>query len=151
MPTFALLAYRGNYQLTVGVDYSASHLRAEFGGGYSETEVIFPGLLTARLTYSALSKRVGLAVRGGVRLSRLDYIWNFYRTRMDGGNEPFVARSPLDDKLYLWEFAETSLEFSMVNQHLATTGLALRQTYVRGVSVNADGSVDDSVIDPDAT
>lgn len=144
------LIYRGNYQLTVGADYAGAHLRADYGGGYSETETVFPGLLTARLNYSALSKRVNVRLRDGETATRLNYIFNFYRARMDAGREPFVMRSPLDDKLYLWEFADDALEVTMVDMYLATTGLAVRQTYVRGVATNADGSVDEDVIDPDA-
>lgn len=147
---YPMLIYRGNFDCAVGVDYANAFLGADFGGGLDETERIFPGLLTAHMNYKALSKRVNVQLRDGETATRLNYIWNFYRTRMDAGREPFVMRSPLDDKLYLWKFTDLSLEMSMADWYLATTGLSLIQTYVRGVATNADGSVDEDVIDPDA-
>ena len=51
---YEVLLWRGNFSLTVGLDYSGSLLRATFGGGFSETEVIFPPLRVASLKYDAL-------------------------------------------------------------------------------------------------
>jgi hypothetical protein len=147
---YSRLVYRGNYELTVGVSYENSHLRAEFGGGLSDTEVIFPGLMYARLNYSALSRRVNVQPPNAEPLDRLLYIWNFYRESMDAGRRPFLMRvpPPLPEKFYLWEFAETNLELNAVDRFLATTGLSVKQVIVRGVSTLEDGSVGDEFINP---
>lgn len=150
MPVYPMLIYRGNFSCSVGKAYGGTYLRAELGGGRSKTEAIFPGLLTARLNYTALSKRVNVRLRDGETASRLYYIYNFYCAAMDAGKRPFVMRSPLDDKLYLWEFTDDGIELSMMDSYLATTGLGMMQTYPEGVTVNADGSVNEDVIDPDA-
>src|SRR5687767_14298331 len=104
MPEYPELIYRGNYEVSVGVDYGGSFLRAEYGGGYSETEVIFPALLTCRLTYSALSRRALITPGDAEPTDRLTYVYGFYRAQMDRGRRPFLMRWPLDDKMYLWEF-----------------------------------------------
>lgn len=144
------LIYRGNYQLTAGIDFGGTMLSVEYGGGFREDEVVFPPMRKWSLTYSALSKRVAVRLRDGETASRLNYVWNFYVESKAGGNIPFVVRCPRDEKLYLAYFPDDALEMTMVDNYLATTGLALRQVYVRGVSVNADGSVDEDLIDPDA-
>lgn len=145
---FNQLVYRGNFECSVGADYSGSFLRADYGGGYSETEVIFPRLLTARLSYSALTRGAKVRLPSGESLDRLTYVWSFYCRQMDNGREPFLMRSPLDGKMYLWEFAEESLEITLVDLKLGTTGLALKQVYVRGVATNADGSIDEGIVLP---
>lgn len=147
---YSQLIYRGNYALTARIDFAGTMLSVEYGGGFREDEVIFPPMRGWSLNYSALSKRVHIQLRDGERASRLNYIWNFYVASKAGGNLPFVVRCPRDEKLYLAYFPDDALEMTMVDNYLATTGLALRQTSVRGVAVNADGSVDEDVIDPDA-
>lgn len=147
---YAQLIYRGNYSLTASIDFAGTMLSAEYGGGYREDEVIFPPLRGWRLNYSALSKLVSVQLRDGERASRLNYIWNFYTASKAAGNLPFVVRCPRDEKLYLAYFPDDNLEMTLVDQFLATCGLSVRQLYVRGVTVNADGSVEESVIDPDA-
>jgi hypothetical protein len=147
---FPELRYRGNFGVTIGVDYSASYLRAEYGGGYSETEVIFPGLMTAKLNYPALHSRVNTAGENGVPVDRLTYIWTFYRSAMDAGRRPFVMRvpPPLPEKLYVWEFTDDTLDLTAVNRFLATTGLSIRQVYVKQMNFLPDGSIGDADLNP---
>lgn len=141
--TYRALTYRGNYQLTLGADYSGAILSAEFGGGYRVDETIFPKLLYGKLTYSALLRRPKTLTNSeGKLVSRLRYVWDAYTYSKDNGNEPFVMRSPLDDKPYLWIFGEDNLEITLVDQLLATAGLSVRQVRVKGVATNADGSLD---------
>lgn len=139
--TYPLLRYRGNYGLTIGLDYSGARLRSEFGGGYSETDNIFPPLLTAQLNYSALSTRSQVPETGKDRLS---YFWDFYRDAMENHEGRFLmyAPLPLEERLYLWEFADPALGLSAVNMYLATTGVAVRQCYDRQLSFLSDGSLD---------
>lgn len=147
---FPMLIYRGNYELTASVDFSGTMLSAEYGGGFREDEVIFPPMRGWSLSYKALSKRVSVQLANGERASRLNYVWNFYMASKAGGNLPFVVRCPRDEKLYLAYFPDDALQVNLVDQFLGTCGLTVRQLYVRGVSVNADGSVNEDLIDPDA-
>jgi hypothetical protein len=144
------LIYRGNYAVTVGVDYSKSFLRADFGGGLSETETVFPGLLYAKLNYSALHSRAMVQPEDGEPTDRLTYFYSFYRESMDNGIRPFVMRvpRPLTEKPYLWEFTDLNLEFSLVDQFLATTGISIRQAFVRGMNFLNDGSIGDETDNP---
>ena len=139
------LVYRGNFEVTAGIDYADSHLRADYGGGLSETEVVFPPRRFWRLSYPALSRDVSIQLPSGEAVTRHDYVWDFYRHHMDAGNLPFVMRCPRDKKLYLCEFEDTRLEYSLVDLFLATSGLSIRQAAVRGVLLNPDGSVVEGV------
>lgn len=147
--SYDFLQYRGNFECSVGIDYSGAHLGAEYGAGYYESEKVFPGLLFGRLNYSALSRRVRVRLATGEAVSRLNYVWFFYRACMDNGRKPFLMRSPLDERLYLWKFADESLEITLVDLFLGTCGLGVRQVRVKGVAMNADGSIDEGVLRPD--
>jgi hypothetical protein len=148
---YPLLVYRGNYRVTLGASYEGSILSAEMGGGYRRDEVIFPKILTGKLTYEALEKRVWVQpAEGGPPKSRLDYIWDFYCGSKDNANRPFRMRSPRDGKMYLWFFPENGIELEMMNRNLATTGLKVQQVYVKGVATLDDGSLaDDGDSPPD--
>ncbi len=141
MPAFHHLVYRGNFQVAAGIDYSNSLLRADFGGGLSETEVILPPLRDWKLNYLALSRDAMVYLPSGESVPRLDYVWTMFRTSKDAGDYPFILRCPRDKKLYLCEFADDRLEYTLVDLYLATCGLMLKQKYVRGVTFNADGSL----------
>lgn len=145
MPTYPTLIYRGNFQVVAALDYSNSLLRADFGGGLSETEVIFPPLRDWKLSYPELSRDAMIYLPSGESVSRLDYVWAMYRASKDSGNHPLILRCPRDKKLYLVEFADDRLEYSLADLYLATCGLTLKQVYARGVTFNADGSLPEEV------
>ena len=140
------LLYRGNYSLTLGINYDGALLSAEYPFGYREDAVIGVPLLYWRLSYTALHKRVGVQLPDGERASRLNYVWGMYRESKDNGNRPFILRCPRDEKFYLAHFPENNLELEMVDQFLATAGLPIKQLRVRGVSTNTDGSLNEDTL-----
>lgn len=142
------LIFRGHFKCEVGIDYSGSFLSVEYGGGLDETEKVFPGLLTAKLSYPHLDRDVMVQLPSGELVSRLDYIWGFYRRQMDNARRPFLMRSPLDKKLYLWKFADDSLSIELVDLFMGTTGLSMRQAYVRHVNTLEGGALDDGFENP---
>jgi hypothetical protein len=143
------LLFRGHFHCEVGIDYSGSFLGVEYGGGLDETEKVFPGLLTAKLSYPELDRDVLIMPPGAVEpVSRLDYIWGFYRRSMDNARRPFLMRSPLDKKLYLWKFADDSLSIELVNLFMGTTGLSMKQTYVRHMNTLEGGALDEGEENP---
>ena len=150
MPTYPELVYRGTFQCEVGADYSGSLLTADQGGGLLASEIVFPGLLLVSLNYSTLHRRVKVRLPTGESVSRLDYIWWFFRNSKDGANAPFLMRSPLDERLFLWRFPDDRLTLSLVDFYLATTGLQLQQAIVTGVTLNDDGSIPEGVTYPDS-
>ena len=72
MAEYEQLIYRGDFRCEVGIDYSGSFLGIDYGGGLDETEKVFPGLLTAKLSYPHLDRDV---IPHGALVNRLDYIW----------------------------------------------------------------------------
>jgi hypothetical protein len=142
------LVFRGHFRCEVGIDYSGSFLGIDYGGGLEESEKVFPGLLTAKLSYPWLDRDVMVQPWSGEPVSRLEYIWGFYRRHMDNARRPFVMRSPLDKKLYLWKFADDSLSIELVDLYLGTTGLSLRQAYVRHMNTLEGGALDEGVENP---
>jgi hypothetical protein len=145
---FAQLIYRGNFQLTAGIDYGGALLSAKFPNGYRRTAVVGVPLRDWKLTYSALHRRVKVQLPNGESMSRLDYVWAMYCSSKGSGNYPFVLRCARDGKLYLAVFTDDRLEYSLIDQFLATSGLAIEQAAVRGVTTNADGSLDEGITYP---
>ncbi len=145
LPTgFETLLYRGHFRVIVGFDHSGSLLSAEYGGGMRDDEVIFPKLRTASLSYPTLHRDAMVEVEEDVFINRLDYIVGFYNTSKENGNEPFLMKSPLDGKWFLWFFVNDELSVELVDLYMGTTGLKIKQVYVRGVVPdNADGSFDE--------
>jgi hypothetical protein len=139
------LSYRGNFEVTACIDYGEALLSAKYPFGYMETAVIGVPLRDWTLAYTALHRRVKIQLSNGEALSRLDYVWSFVCASKDGGNEPFILRCPRDGKLYLAHFPDNRLEYRLVDQFLATSGLAIKQMNVKGVTVNADGSLPEGV------
>jgi len=148
MSEYERLVYRGNFRCEIGVDYSGSFLSIDYGGGLDETEKVFPALLTAKLSYPELDRDVLIQPHAGEPIDRLAYIWGFYRRSMDNARRPFEMRSPLDKKLYLWRFADDSLSIELVNLFMGSTGLSLRQAYVRHVNTLEGGALDEGVENP---
>lgn len=142
------LLFRGHFHCEVGVDYSGSFLGVEYGGGLDETEKVFPGLLTAKLSYPELDRDVMIQLPSGELISRLDYIWGFYRRSMDNARRPFIMRFPLDKRLYLWKFTDDSLSIELVNLYLGTSGLSLRQAAVRHMNTLEGGALDEGLENP---
>lgn len=142
------LVNRGFFKCHVGVDYSGAFLGVEYGGGLEETERIFPGLLTAKLNYPELSRDVMVVTPTGETISRLYYVWGFYRRSMDAGRRPFLMRSPLDKRLYLWRFADDSLSIELADLYLGSTGLSLKQAYVHDMNTLEGGALDEGVENP---
>lgn len=148
MADYERLVYRGNFRCEVGIDYSGSFLEIDYGGGLGESEKVFPGLLTAKLSYPELDRDVMIVTPAGEAVSRLFYVWDFYRRQMDNGRRPFEMRSPLDKKLYLWQFADLSLSIDLINLYLGSTGVTLKQTYVRHMGTLPGGALDEGVENP---
>jgi hypothetical protein len=134
---------RGNFAVTIVASYDHAILSASYGGGYREDEIIFPRLLRASLNYSALTP-VTWTLEDLSTPTRLQYLWDFFCTRKENGNEPFLMQDPREQKWFLWCFEDSELEYEMLHFHLATAGLKVKQVYVRGVTPdNADGSFDE--------
>lgn len=125
----------------MGIDYSGALLSAGFGGGFQETEVIFPPLRTAELSYPTLHRDAMVEVGEDVFQNRLEYIYGFYTNSKANGNEPFVMKSPLDGKFYVWQFVDDDLDIRLLDLFMGSSGLKIKQVYVRGLTPDfPDGS-----------
>jgi len=142
---FETLIYRGHFECEVGFDHGDSLLTAQLGGGLEESEVLFPKLRYASLSYPTLHRDAMVQVESDpdVFVDRLTYITSFYNERMEAGNEPFLMKFPLDSKWYLWRFTETSLTVNLIDLFMGSSGLRLKECRVRGVVPDADGSFDE--------
>ncbi len=144
---YSRLAYRGYFDVEIGFDHKESQVSAPLGGGYLETEVIFPKLRTCALNYPAptgLHRDALIEVEPGVFKNRLEYIVDIYNTSKENGNEPVLMKFPYDGKWYLWRFPDDDLTVRLIDLYMASGGLKLRQAYVAGVVPdNLDGSFDD--------
>lgn len=144
LPDYPILIYRGHFHVTMGFDHSGSLLSAEYGGGLRSDEVIFPKLRTGSLNYPTLHRDAMIEVEEDTFVNRLDYIVGFYNTSKENGNEPFLMKSPLDGKWYLWFFPDNNLDVELIDLYMGSSGLKIRQIYVQGVVPdNADGSFDE--------
>lgn len=142
---YRLLVYRGNFEVTAGIDYGEALLCAKYPFGYMETAVVGIPVRDWALTYTALHRRVKVQLPNGEAVSRLDYVWSFYGGSKGAGNEPFILRCPRNGKLYLAYFPDDRLEYRLVDHFLATAGLSIKQMNVKGVTTNADGSLPEGV------
>ena len=144
LPDAPILKYRGHFECEAGFDHTDSLLSATFGGGLEESEVLFPKMRTASLSFPTLHRDAMIEVEEDVFVDRLTYITGFYNARMEAGNEPFLMKSPLDSQWYLWRFTETYLTVRLIDLFMGGTGLRLKECRVRGlVPDNADGSFDE--------
>lgn len=144
LPDFPILIYRGHFECEVGFDHSGAFLSAEFGGGASVGEVIFPKLRTAALSYPTLHRDAMIEVAEDTFVNRLDYIVEFYNARMEEGNGPFLMKFPYDSKWYLFKFEDKSLSVRLIDLYMGSSGLKLKQCYEPGITPdNADGSFDE--------
>jgi hypothetical protein len=137
------LLYRGHFHCQVGLTYKDAMLSASKGGGYREDELVFPPIRSASLSYPTLSVDAMIEVSTGVFKNRLQYIWDFFRASKDGGNKPFLMKSPnpADNKYFLWVFSDPDLTIDLIDLFMGSSGLKLDQVYVKGiVPDNADGS-----------
>lgn len=142
---YSILIYRGHFECEIGVSYKAAKLGAPFGGGYKTVENIFPPLLYGSLSYPTLHRDAMIEVEPDTFVNRLDYIWAFYRESKDNADKPFLMKSPLDGKWYLWDFPDDDLSIRLVDLYMGSTGLKIEQRYVEGVVPdNADGSFDEA-------
>jgi hypothetical protein len=158
MSEYDRLRNRGHFRCEVGIDYSGAFLGIEYGGGLDESERVFPGLLTAKLSYPHLDRDVpvhlppediqALGLPFDREVDRLTYVWTFYRRQMDAGRRPYIMRSPLDKKLYLWRFTDDSLSIELVDLYMGTTGLSMKQAYVRGLNTLEGGALDEGFENP---
>lgn len=141
---YSKLIYRGHFECEIGVSYKEAKLGASFGGGFKQVENIFPPLLFGSLSYPTLHRDAMIEVETDVFVNRLDYIWTFYRTSKDNADQPFLMKSPLDGKWYLWDFPDDDLSIRLIDLYMGSTGLKIEQRYVEGVVPdNADGSFDE--------
>jgi len=144
---FPRLVYRGNFALSRKADYGESILSAQYAGGFREDILVgsqYP-LNSWGLTYSALLNTSYVEVPGSVPEPRDRYIWNFILRSKGGGNLPFVMTCPMDKKDYLCIFPENEFTFEIMDFRLRTTGLSIAQVFVRGVTVQTDGSLGRSI------
>ena len=144
LPDYPILIYRGHFECEIGVSYKAAKLGATFGGGYKTVENIFPPLLYGSLSYPTLHRDAMIEVEEDTFVNRLDYIWGFYRESKDNADQPFLMKSPLDGKWYLWDFPDDDLSIRLIDLYMGSTGLKIEQRYVEGVTPdNEDGSFDE--------
>jgi hypothetical protein len=141
---YSRLIYRGHFECEVGISYKSAKLGASLGGGYKTVENIFPPLLFGSLSYPTLHRDAMIETEPDVFVDRLDYIWSFYRDSKDNADKPFLMKSPLDGKWYLFDFPDDDLSIRLVDLYMGTTGLKIEQRYIAGVVPdNADGSFDE--------
>jgi hypothetical protein len=141
---YSILIYRGHFECEIGISYKDAKLGASLGGGYKTVENIFPPLLFGSLSYPTLHRDAMIEVSTGVFKNRLDYIWDFYRASKDNADKPFLMKSPLDSKWYLWQFLDDDLSIRLLDLYMGSTGVKIEQVYVKGVVPdNADGSFDE--------
>lgn len=141
---YETLLYRGHFECEAGFDHTDALLTAGFGGGLEESEVLFPKLRTASLSYPTLNRDATIETEPDVFVDRLTYIVGFYNERMEAGNEPFLMKSPLDGQWYLWRFTQTELSVRLIDLYMGSSGLQMKECRVRGlVPDNADGSFDE--------
>lgn len=141
---YSQLIYRGHFECEIGVSYKAAKLGASLGGGFKEAENIFPPLLYGSLSYPTLHRDAMIEVAEDTFVNRLDYIWAFYRASKDAADKPFLMKSPLDGKWYLWDFPDDDLSIRLVDLYMGSSGLKIEQRYISGVVPdNADGSFDE--------
>lgn len=144
LPDFPILIYRGHFECEIGVSYKDAKLAASLGGGYKEVENVFPPLLYGSLSYPTLHRDAMIEVEEDTFVNRLDYIFSFYRESKDNADQPFLMKSPLDGKWYLWNFSDDELSIRLVDLYMGSTGLKIEQVYVKGVTPdNEDGSFDE--------
>jgi hypothetical protein len=144
LPDAPILLYRGHFECDVGLDHTDSLLTAQFGGGLEESEVLFPKMRTASLSYPTLHRDAMIEIEEDVFVNRLEYITGFYNARMEAGNEPFLMKFPLDSQWYLFRFTQTELNVRLIDLFMGSSGLQLKECRVRGlVPDNADGSFDE--------
>jgi len=144
LPDFPILKYRGHFECEIGVSYKDAKLGASLGGGYKTVENIFPPLLYGSLYYPTLHRDAMIEVEPDTFVDRLTYIWSFYRTSKDNADQPFLMKSPLDGKWYLWDFPDDDLSIRLVDLFMGSSGLKIEQRYVEGVTPdNEDGSFDE--------
>lgn len=144
LPDAPILIYRGHFECEVGFDHSDTMLTATLGGGLEDSEVIFPKMRTASLSYPTLHRDAMIEVEEDEFVDRLTYVTTFYNARMEAGNEPFLMKFPLDSKWYLFRFTDTNLTVRLIDLFMGNSGLRLKECRVRGVVPdNADGSFDD--------
>jgi hypothetical protein len=145
LPDLPILLYRGHLECEIGFDHSAAFLSADLGGGASISDVIFPKLRTAALSYPTLHRDAMIEVAEDTFVNRLEYIVEFYNARMEEGNSPFLMKFPYDSKWYLFKFEETNLSVRLLDLYMGASGLRLKQCYEPGiVPDNADGSFDEA-------
>jgi len=139
---YKLLLYRGNFSLERSIDFSESFLSARYANGYREDVIVgsTSGLRGWRLTYSALHRHAYVELDNGAKVSRHDYVWNFFVESKSAGNQPFLIRDT-DGGLFLCVFSQDKLTYQQVDHFLSTSGLEVEQISIKGVAVNADGSV----------
>lgn len=144
LPDFPILKYRGHFECEIGISYKSAKLGVSLGGGYKAVDNIFPPLLYGSLSYPTLHRDAMIEVEEDVFVNRLDYIWAFYRNSKDNGDEPFLMKSPLDGKWYLWDFPDDDLTITLLDLYMGSSGLKIEQRYVEGVIPdNDDGSFDE--------
>ena len=147
LPDFPKLIYRGHFECEMGISYKAAKLVASLGGGFKEAEIIFPPLLYGSLSYPTLHRDAMIEVAEDTFVNRLDYIWSFYRSSKDNADKPFLMKSPLDGKWYLWDFPDDDLSIRLVDLYMGSSGLKIEQRYVQGVTPDhADGSFDEAEV-----
>jgi hypothetical protein len=143
------LKYRGHYDVVAGYDFAGTMLSADYGGGLREDEVIFPPLKYWKLRYDSVSRRVYVQPEGNAEPKlREVYLRDFVLDSKTNGNRPFVMRCPLDNKPYLCVFDTDTLEFDLLNLMAMTTGLSIRQVYVRQMNFLPDGSIGSEIENP---
>jgi hypothetical protein len=137
------LFYRGNFSLKRRRDYTDAYLQAEYPNGYtSEAAIVGMAIREWDLTYSALVPAT-IQLPNGQTKDRLSYVWDFYCDSKDNGNRPFYLIDPAEQKRYLCVFKDRVIEVEMMNYTLSTTGLTIRQTFLKTMNFLDDGSIGD--------
>lgn len=142
--TCQTLIYRGNFSLRRRKDYSNAFLEAEYPNGYASPPIVIGRPLRSwDLTYSALVPAM-VNPPNALPKDRLSYVWDFFCDSKDNGNRPFILICPADNKKYLCVFQDSLIEVEMMNYMLSTTGLVIKQRFVKDLNFLDDGSMGDA-------
>jgi len=99
--------------------------RAGFGDGYDAAQTISQARRKWSIKIDTLPDLVGSPLVGSD--TRAAYLWDFFTARKSEGDAPFWLKDPKDDLLYLATFADESLSYDVLCDHVYATGLELVQ------------------------
>jgi hypothetical protein len=115
-------------------------LKADFGDGYKAGALVgaAEGLRTWTIKIDVLPDDLEYAPPvSGTDETRANYLWEFYLSSKQAGDDPFWIEDMKTGKWHLAEFVDDSLTYPILCAKVYATGLQLRQRRMRGQVVPA--------------